>query len=291
MQLNTLLKSIQQHWQGHRFHVSVLYNCSSDIYANGYDLLKTRFPQVKFVQESNNISGHKLNELLLMFNLKRYIKYRYIRHPKSDFRTKLIGLLNQAEAEFVMFLTDDSQFIADVTIDSSVKDEILADPYNIQYSLRLGQNINYPGKINYVNKNLIAWNFNDPKNKRDWRYNFSVDAHIYSKKVIIDLAQRILFSNPNSYEAFTTIFCRKKGWLNRGVANIEPSILSFPINMVQDVQNNESLAVSIEQLEKWFEKGYELDYPKPERIEAFQYYPKFLILSSPSGDEQLKVEL
>lgn len=290
MQLNTLLKSINRHWRKHRYHISVLYNNSGDIYARGYDLLKHRYRQVDFIQETKEVPDYKLKELLSIFNLKRYLKYPYLRHPKSDFRSKLIRILRESEAEFVMFLTDDSQFITDAEIDSYALRLISADPYHIQYSLRLGRNINHPGKIESLNENQISWRFDEPTNHRDWRYNFSVDAHIYSRAVIFDLAQRVVFSNPNSYEAFTTIYCRKKGWLSKGIANAEPCILSFPINIVQDVQDNESLTVSTEDLEKWLDEGYELDYPKPELIDTFQHYPKSLILHGLDGEKLIETK-
>lgn len=290
MQLNTLLKSIKRHWESHSYQISILYNCSDCNYAKGYEILKRKYPNVKFVRENKSLPNYKLKDFLSVFNLKRFIKYSYVRHPKSDFRDRLIEILSQAEAELVMFLTDDSQFITDVEIEPRALNKVSSDPYHTQYSLRLGQNINNPGKVERFAERQMTWSYNDPQNQRDWRYNFSVDAHIYDKKVILDLAKRILFTNPNSYESFTTIYCRKKGWLNKGIANMNPSILSFPINMVQEVQDNESLTVSTEALEKWLEEGYELDYPIPDCISTFQQYPKSLVLHGADGDELIETE-
>ncbi|MDE5635609.1 MAG: hypothetical protein K2I52_04810, partial [Muribaculaceae bacterium] len=150
-------------------------------------------------------------------------------------------------------------------------------PVDTQYSLRLGININNP--INYISKEgYISWNFYDLENTHDWIYHFSVDAHIYDRKFILNLANDIIFSNPNSYEAFTRERIYRNGYQRHGYANIEPSILSFPINMVQMVQDNESLSVSTELLEKYFLEGYKLLYIIPENINTFQYYPDTLLL-------------
>lgn len=275
MQLNTLIESVFEHFK-YPFKISVLYNHTLS-HCNGYNLLIKKYTDVEFIKEENVFDGYKVSELSVIFNIKRYIKYPYIRKPKSNFRRKLIEILDKSNSQFVMFLTDDSLFINSPDINPHILKQISFHPADTQYSLRLGRDINKP--VSYTEKDgYISWNFYDTANTRDWIYHFSVDAHIYDRKFILDLARDIIFSNPNSYEAFTREHIFRNGYQRQGYANIEPSILSFPINMVQNVQNNESLSVSTELLEKYFLEGYVLRYIIPENINTFQYYPDNLLL-------------
>ena len=275
MQLNTLINSILKYFP-EPFHITVLYN-HTIAHQKGYEILQKKFTNIKFIQEDSSHTSFPIQKLFKLFNFKRYLKYKYLRKPRTDFRHKLISILKDSDSAFTMFLTDDSVFIKPVELNPILLERISENPKDLQYSLRLGENINSPASYS-KNGNFMIWDFSIPENKRDWRYNFSVDAHIYDTKFILDMSKDIIFNNPNTYESFTKIRICEKGYQNYGVANLTPSILSFPINMVQDVQGNESLDVSTEQLEKYFIDGYSLKYDIPENIDTFQYYPKVLTL-------------
>lgn len=275
MQLNTLIDSVYKYFQ-YPFKMTVLYNCTAQ-HSIGYEILKKRYPQVNFVKEEKESEGYSITELSKLFNIKRYFKYKYVRAPKSDFRRKLISILSNSTSHFVIFLTDDSVFIHPVKLNKLLLQRIADKPTDMQYSLRLGEQINSP-KSYAKESDFMVWAFYDDNNLRDWRYNFSVDAHIYDRKYILSLAKDIIFNNPNTYESFTKIRICQKGEQRYGVANLEPCILSFPINMVQNVQDNKALSVSTEQLEKYFIEGYSLSYHIPEKIDTFQYYPDILYL-------------
>lgn len=288
MQLNTLIASVYEYFQ-YPFKITVLYNCTAS-HSKGYEILKNRYPQINFVKEEKESKGYVISELSKLFNLKRYLKYEYIRSPKSDFRRKLISILSESNSQFVMFLTDDSVFISPVKLNKMLLQRIAEQPENMQYSLRLGENINSPK--NYAKESdFMVWSFYDDENLRDWRYNFSVDAHIYDREYVLSLAKDIVFNNPNSYESFTKIRICQKKQQQCGVANLEPCILSFPINMVQTVQDNESLSVSTEQLEKYFVEGYSLRYRIPENIDTFQYYPDTLFLEKNGVTKELSTSI
>ena len=288
MQLNTLIASVFEYFQ-YPFKITVLYNCSAQ-HCKGYEILRTRYPQIDFVKEERERKGYTIPEMSRLFNLKRYLKYDYIRAPKSDFRRKLISILSTSQSKFVMFLTDDSVFIRPVKLNQMMLQRIADQPTDMQYSLRLGEHINAP-KSYGKESDFMVWHYYDAANDRDWRYNFSVDAHIYDRKYILSLAKEIIFNNPNSYESFTKIRICQRGQQRCGVANLEPCILSFPINMVQTVQDNESLSVSTEQLEKYFIEGYSLRYRIPEKIDTFQYYPDTLFLEKDGVTKELSTAI
>lgn len=275
MQLNTLIDSVYKFFQ-YSFKITVLYNCTIQ-HSTGYEILKRRYSQVDFVKEEKETRGYTVKELTKLFNFKRFLKYKYLRNPKSDFRRKLISILSNSASPYVMFLTDDSVFTRPVKLNEMLLRRISDQPDNLQYSLRLGENINSL-KSYAKESDFMVWAFYDDNNLRDWRYNFSVDAHIYDRQYILSLAKDIIFNNPNSYESFTKIRICQKKQQQCGVANLNPCIISLPINMVQTVQDNESLSVSTEQLENYLIEGYTLSYLIPENIDTFQYYPDILYL-------------
>jgi len=290
MQLNTLLKSIQQNCL-FSYNLYILYNCTEK-FTLGYEKLKSKYnlPNIHFVKEERKKrSKIPFNEIKKVFNLKRYLKYKYLRNPKYDFREKLINIISNSDNEFIMFLTDDSLFIRPVKIPLFVFENIRNNPSQNSFSCRLGTNINQPSFYEKIEFNTIKWNYYDNRNKKDWSYNFSVDAHIYDKKYILKNIEEILFSNPNSFEAFMKVFCTKMNDLSVGYADYEPSILSYPINMVQNVQANESLNVSLALLEEMFQKDYEVEYPKIDNISSFQHYPDYIYFVK--GNDKIKKKL
>lgn len=62
------------------------------------------------------------------------------------------------------------------------------------------------------------------------------------------------------------------------MGNCAASILSYPINMVQNVVDNESLGIDCGLLNRWYLDGYAMQYPVPEDIDIFQQYPEYVYL-------------
>ena len=84
MQLDALLRSLFQHCEIH-VHVVVLYRCTDD-FKGGYELLKIRWRQVDFCEERALSEGERRPAFPWTFaNLKRFVRYKYLRQVKSDF--------------------------------------------------------------------------------------------------------------------------------------------------------------------------------------------------------------
>ena len=59
--------------------------------------------------------------------------------------------------------------------------------------------------------------------------------------------------------------------------------------MVQNVELNAHLGVSVSMLEDYFLEGYELVYPIPKTIATFQQYPKTLNLKKGNSNIEIKL--
>lgn len=281
IQLERLLKSIYNNWINPDFQIDVIYNTSSEFYENGYTILKQNFSQkdITFHKEKTKSFRPKLKEICYLYNFKRLLKYKKLRNSKTDFRDILLDIIKSTTCEFIMFLTDDSEFIEKVRIPEDSFYWLKQDDANRQYSLRIGKyDDDFPSNLVHEMQDNITWYFYDCPKKTNWGYPFSVDAHIYSKRVIEYLFNKLLFNNPNTLEGFVQNYVYNHRMLGQGRCSIKPVILSFPINMVQNVISNESLCISLEMLNNYYLQGYTLEYSHPSNPTRFQYYPENIYL-------------
>lgn len=288
MQLETLLRSIRQHWSSTPHKVSVLYNTTKETYQKGYEMLTAEYSHVEFIKETSRPQHYHLRDYLHPYNWLKQIRYPHVRRQKSNFRDLLNESLLHSECRYTMFLTDDSAFFADVCLTKEQLAFIDENPSQNQISLRLGvDNVQKPTSINIADDGTLRWRFDEHRDALSWGYNFSVDAHIYSTALLRRLLLRIIFSNPTTLEGHINDYVQKTHRMNQGLAYERPVILSYPINMVQQIADNESLGVSEENLNCKFLEGYRLEYPVIDNPNIFQIYPDKLILRN--GDSVIEL--
>lgn len=280
IQLDTLITSLKKHWQSPEYHIDVLYNTSNDLYHQGYSLLMDKFKSenISFCKEqSPKGHGYPLSLLADFVNLKALYRHKYLRKAKTNFRALLLDLIANDSSKEIMFMTDDSQFIRDVTITDDVLSCLHAAPADRQISLRLGRGINGEERLHIGEENgWLTWNMSKLPPSKNWTYCFSVDAHIYDKSVLLPMLRKTVFSNPSSLEELVHERVQRSRRFQEAKAPLQTALLSFPINMVQTVADNETLGVSTEMLNDYYLRGYRLEYPIPEHYDAFQIYPDHL---------------
>jgi hypothetical protein len=285
MQLNSLLKSIQLYWKYPQIKVSIIYNCLGDNFEKGYDLLKAKYVDFSFIKETSKCLSYSYKEFLLPYNIFQLILHSYLRNPKSDFRFLLNNIINQSGCSHVLFLTDDSIFITNVNLEVDVLNFLDCNPSQNQFSLRLGSNMNNPPLNLKRSNNMLMWNFYDNSFYTNWGYPFSVDGHIYDVNIIRNILRKIIFCNPSSLESTVCGYVNRCKLFSTGASYSDTFLLSFPINMVQNIHNNESLGLSCALLNQKFLDGFELEYPIPTDIKYFQNYPHQLIFKKAGCSE------
>ena len=279
LQLDTLIRSLKAKWKNPTYKIDVVYNTTNSGFQQGYDLLKRKLSSdtsIEFHKENSCADKIRFMELLNWRNASFY--YRYKMRHKSNFRSLCNSLLQANDTRHVMFLTDDAMFINPVDLNKEVFDWIDEKPYGRQFSLRVGIGMNGQNKtVKQINNN-IYWDFYENEGNSNWGYPFSVDAHIDSKAPIAELFARYIYCNPNTLEGNICTLVRSKKWFGEGMGNCAASILSYPINMVQNVVDNESLGIDCGLLNRWYLDGYAMQYPVPEDIDIFQQYPEYVYL-------------
>ena len=289
MQLDTLLYSLYEHWKYPRIVVDVVYNFSNEEFDTAYDLLKKKYSDKKigFHRENRlNPDRTKLKDLFHLYNLVRLYKDKKLRHPKTDFRSIVIKLIEQSKSTDVMFLTDDSMFISDIKIDDTILDWINEKPQDRQFSLRLGKGHGaLPARVSEKG-NLCEWNMYE--NEGDWGYPFSVDAHIYNSRYLLKLLKTYLFYNPSYLEGNICGVVRRKKNFSEGRCFTDIKMLTFPINIVQSSVDNDSLNVSVEILNQRFLKGESLEYVLNESFDSKKQYVKMIKFTDANGNSYIE---
>ena len=290
LQLDTLLSTMLEHWKHPDFDLSVVYNSSTNDFQKGYDLLINKmkdYSNIHFYKEQQPGDNLKMMDFLNIHNIKRLYEKKCLRHPKTNFRSLVINLMENSSEKYIMFMTDDAMFIDDVNIDIDTMNWILSNPIQNQYSLRVGKGMDDKNAIYEEHEDFISWDFSKQDVTTNWGYCFSVDAHIYAKDTVLNLFKRNLFVNPNTLEGPVFGDAKRNGFLNCGRGPKHTLILSFPINMVQTVDKNETLGISTVMMNQYYLDGYTMRYPIPEKITHFQQYPESLFFYK-NGKSEIK---
>jgi glycosyltransferase involved in cell wall biosynthesis len=213
MQLQATIESLFLHCRDtNAFDVIVLFKASDALHRKEYDELKTRFPAVAFIEE-------------------------------TDFRQQVLSLV--ANCKYVLFLVDDNIFVKSF----SLKDAITAldsQKNALGFSLRLGTNTNYCYTLNsrqslpaFENTGKGILKYYWPGAECDFGYPLELSSSLYRSDEILQLLSRLEFSNPNILE--NQMSSNKDAF-----ATSLPFLLTFersvtfcnPVNVVQRVYEN-----------------------------------------------------
>lgn len=183
-----------------------------------------------------------------------------------DFRNQVLEFLEACPSEYASFLVDDLVFYR------SPESPILPGE-DLCFSLRLGENCFYshPANTWYRHPDFIQ---SDSVLRWDWRlgecdfgYPFSLDGHVFRKKIIQDLCQSLSFKNPNSLE---NSLAYNRNIQFQTVPSIMRSssrscVVGVPVNRVnEEVENRFGIdhRISEEELLEMFLQGKRIDPAK-----------------------------
>lgn len=288
LQLDTLLSSLLKRCKSPECQIDVVYNYSTKEFEDGYKLLKEKFSD-KGICLYKESTLHKdkvhITELLNIENLVRFYRNTSLRHPKSNFRSLVIKLLEESNTENIMFLTDDSMFVSDFTIPDRDLRWINEAPMHRQFSLRLGKGVSpLPEKVRLIG-DYCEWNMYE--NINSWGYPFSVDAHIYNRLFILSLLKKYIFCNPSTLESDIVSSVRRAGFLETGRCFSDIKMRTFPINIVQTSVNNLCQDVSVEMLNERYLNGDVMDYCIEDNYDPTKQYVKTIKFTNKDGHVQL----
>lgn len=206
-QVDSLLRSIDDHLQHDDLRIFVLYNASGKDFDKGYAKI---------------INKNVIKET------------RWLR--EQEFKADVSRLLLSFEdSDYVMFLVDDNIVLKEIDLNHCLAE---MGPEHLFLSLRASRSYAKDAMHPvFVDKNyLLEWTWQiQKKGCTTWNYPFSVDGNIYHCIRIKQVIQDIEFSAPNSLESSMHSY-RSVKWvrnISKAICPLEPVISNNPLNRVQ----------------------------------------------------------
>ena len=199
--------------------------------------------------------------LLRPRNLFYYLKYPFYRDNAKIFNFKVLleKILHESESDHVTFLTDDSFFYRKLSWSEKIAHVIHEDSEQNSFSFRHGLNIrNVPLDCQLADE-LISWNYGGKGNDGHWSYRFSIDGHIYDRRFLLSFVKKILYINPNTFEAVVCRFAELKHVFNKGYSFRDSVLAGSEINRVQNVSPNNNLGIDNVMLNQHYLNGFRLN--------------------------------
>ena len=258
MQLELLLESIFKYDATKQFDLHVVYASSSTDFEKGYELIKSKFSTIQWHKETS-FKERKVWPLFPLYwrNYYWWLKYKYSRTVKSNFRSLVLSVMDESKNDSVMFLTDDSMFVNPIDIQPELMQKLELNGQSYSYSLRHGKNIlggNYAEM-----RDFIEWDITKKHDHSEWSYPFSVDGHIYNKKILLHIYRKVIFKNPNTLEGNVACYIRDKKLFKKVLANKQSYLLGFELNRVQTISDNNNLNISSKTLNDLYLEGFHLN--------------------------------
>ncbi len=261
MQLNTHLNSFYNNYLNlSEIEHFVIYGVTNEYFEEGYNKLKMKFPQVKFIKKYLNHKIKYKKFLLYPRNLWWFLKYPFMRDKKFNFDDIVFGLV-ESGPDLITFTTDDSYFWTKFVIPDTVYEKITNDIRNNFFGLWQGKNLqDCPEDIEFED-GLYTWSTNKINYSRYWKNRFSIDFNIYHRDILLKILKKIYFVNPNSLEGFVNYYATKHNYFNKGYClEISPWVM-FSLNQVQNTGHHlDVIVIDTKYLNQMFLSGYELKF-------------------------------
>ncbi len=242
MQLDALLKSLQEHAEGFFDRIVVLYKTSGKEHKQSYTCLKTEWKNVTFFEE----------------NLFR------------KFRNLLLKKCLRSDYSYTCFMVDDNLLFKNISNEKKLIYNSFTDD-TVTFSLRLGSNCTYshPADKHFALKNFqfgihgfLKWKWRE-QDEGDFNYPLALDGHIFRTSEIIPMMNNLSFMSPNSLE----------GTMQQSLNEVPECMQSFPhsrlvglpLNLVNEAGQNffgKKYFYATDDLCKQYLEGWRIDASK-----------------------------
>jgi len=215
MQLDALLKSLQENSGNFFDRINVLYRTDGKKHKESYKHLKTEWKNVFFFEEN-------------FF---------------SPFRKILLRRCLSKNYTYTCFLVDDNLLFRDI---SKEKENILSSFTNdvITFSLRLGLNCTYshPADKHFRLKNFLVteegflkWKWRE-QDEGDFSYPLALDGHIFRTSQVLFIINSTPFANPTSLEGLMQKFLDQIPDFMESFENSH--LVGLPLNLTSKTAGN-----------------------------------------------------
>jgi len=257
LQLYAFLESTQKYVTGIG-QLSVIYRASGQAFKDGYDVVRTDFPQVTFYSQGSN--------------------------PAQDFKSLTLKASFESLSSYIIFAVDD--IVVKDTVDLGCCIDALETHDAYAFFLRLGMNLNYCypenrfqpiPRLQQEEDDIYSWYFSE--SILDWRYPFTVDMTLYRKKDIEGDFKVLSYVTPNKLEGAWSSRAGKV-LAQKGLCFATSKMVNLPLNRVQSDYTNRAMNISTQELLVHFNAGKKMDIAKLHGINNksvhMEYVPTFV---------------
>ncbi len=237
LQLYALLESLEKLATGVR-KIGVIYREDPE-YASGYKMVKNRFSEIHFFQQSNVAPKKDFKPLVMDFSFGEFGK----------------------GASYIAYAVDDIIITDEIDFKVGVEKLRKTSAYGLFY--RLGKHTDFCYSINQhqgvpnlidVEDGYYAWQFSTGKG--DWNYPNSVDLVLYNKADLKALFDKLKFTFPNDFEGEWAKYADAN---KIGLCYERAKMVNIPMNIVSSFNNRFINSYSAEELNLMFLKGLKID--------------------------------
>ncbi len=182
----------------------------------------------------------------------------------GSFKASLQQVIQKVPTEQVMFLVDDILFknpfnFADVTRVNSTQHILsLRHGSHLDYSYTNDKPMPLPKFSNStVIPGALEWEW--VKGAFAWGYPLSVDGHVLRTSEVLVLVRECQYQAPNSFE-HALLVAAPLFYKRRGICFPEAAIVNIPCNKVQTEVANFSGDISVDEINKKWLQGYQIDF-------------------------------
>jgi len=230
-QLELLIRSIKKYFKEfEELTFNILYTYSNDTFKKGYDKL---------------------------FEMHNDLNLNYIKETKK-FKEHVLELIDD-KVEHTIFFVDDMIFKNDFTLKSKQYQLFSTDENILTLSLRLHNNLTYCYSANipqtpprFDTNNSFRWR----GQPGDYGYPMSLDGYFFRTKDILPLFKVLNYNNPNSLESVICVYPMNRPLM---ICFEESVVLTIPVNLVQNFNNNVHGNISADFLNDKFLDDYIID--------------------------------
>lgn len=229
MHLFALLESVEQFVSSVN-QISVIYRVSSSPYEEGYELVKKKFPHVRYLKQGEA--------------------------PEQDFKPLVLKATFQSPSSYVMFAIDHMIVRDNMDIQEGIMQMEKTGALGVYY--RLGRHVNFSYRKNqsippsiFLENDLWAWQFSGGEG--EWKYPYTVDMTLYRKNDIKRFLNTLKYDHPHSMERGWALKAKNSGI---GIYYDTSKVVNIPLNMIG---NDDIPQYTAEQLLTMFLAGLKLD--------------------------------
>ena len=242
-QLDLLLRSIKQNFSHISSDIWILYKSTTADFERAYDLLFSRHDDLGIRRQRNGPKEFQLDTKALIRLMKSdyvcfFVDDNFVYQPPNTFGNQVEHVMNSIE--------EAGCFSFRLGLNTTVQDPYSKAP------------VNKMPEFTVINDTVWAWDWTTlPLN--NFSYPFSVDGHVYSKRVVLD-ALDYEFDTPNAFEGRFP-----PNRIPRGMFCLKQScVVNNPLNLVGSSQNKAGVwhGKSLEELNNAYLNGQQISLQK-----------------------------